>query len=518
MVVREHNVVIKNPKNVSVRFAICYPNVYKVAMSSLGFHILYNLLNSREDVWCERIIYPYSKSLESGTYLKDFDIVSFTVQYEEDYFNVLKMLKSSGIKLDKSERDENDPLIIAGGPCLTSNPLPMSKFIDLFVIGEGEEVLNKIVDTYLELENPRKEIDVFGEIEGVYIPDKPVRRVIVKNMDKACHPIYQIVPETKDRRFIPALGHSFLLGVSRGCTRGCRFCMTGYIYRPRRETSLGKLIKIAERGREVTNLNKISLIGSSVSDYSKIEKLCESLFERNFKISMPSLRIDSLSNFLIKILAKSGTKTITLAPESTWNVRKILNKTITDEKVFEAVQNSIKAGLKIKMYFLVGVPGEDIKEVLEFMQKLLRIGKYRINFSVNPLIPKAHTPFQWVKFDFEDINKKIRFMKKKLRYRAKFGNPKLALIQYVLSIGGKDVGELLERSVKSRISFREWMKKAKPWNVDDELPWKNIDVGLRDDFILEEYYKMKKGEITPWCEEGVCYGCQKKCLLKESKK
>ena len=365
---QEHNVVLKNPLQMDIRFASCYPNLYRTAISSLGFHIIYDLVNSREDTWCERVVYPYSRSLESSTPLKSFDIVSFSLQYEQDYFNVLEMLEKGGLKPRKDARGKEDPLVIAGGPCATSNPAPMSDFIDLFIIGEAEVVMDQLLDKYLELDNPREDLEKFLDIEGVYLPDHPAKRVIVNDMDDACHPIHQIVPETDDKNLKPALGSSFLLGVSRGCTRGCRFCMAGYLYRPRRETSLKKLFKIAEDGREATGLDKIALIGAAVSDYSKIDELCSGLLERDFKVTTPSLRIESVSSDTLESLMKSGLKTITLAPESVFCVRKSLNKPISDEKTFEVVKEALNIGLNVKMYFLVGSPTETQENILELSE------------------------------------------------------------------------------------------------------------------------------------------------------
>lgn len=510
---KEHNVIMKNHRQVDIRIASCYPNLYRTAMSSLGFHIIYDFLNSRPDVWCERVVYPYYRSLESSTPLKTFDMVSFSLQYEQDYFNVLDMLEKGGIPIRKSERDVNDPLVIAGGPCATSNPLPMTSFIDLFIVGEAEVILDQVMDLYHELDNPRAEIDAFLDIKGVYIPDFYVERAIVHDMDKACHPIHQVVPETTDKEFIPAFGSAILLGVSRGCSRGCRFCMAGYLYRPRRETSLKKLFDIAERGRQSTGLNKVALIGAAVSDYSKIDELCSGLLERGFQLTTPSLRIESLSPETLNALQESGLKTITLAPESICKIRRSLNKPITDEQTFHVAKMALEKGMNVKMYFLLGTPGEtneDIQEMGQLMKDIQKISPRRnaIRFSVNPLIPKPHTPLQWEGFDMGVLKSKIKYLKSQMgRYPLKIDSPRMGLIQYVLSTGGMEIGDLIEESWQKNIPLSKWKKFASPKDLEAELPWKNIHVGLRDDFLREEYSKLFSGKITPWCEEAKCYNC-----------
>jgi radical SAM superfamily enzyme YgiQ (UPF0313 family) len=482
-------------------------------MSSLGFHIIYDFLNSREDVYCERAVYPYSKTLESSSPLIDFDIVGFSLQYEQDYFNVLEMLQEAGIPLKKSERTREDPLIIAGGPCASSNPSPMSDFIDVFLVGEAEAMLDQFIDTYLQLDNPREELDAFPDIKGVYVPDNPVEMVIVEDMRDAWHPIKQVIPETDDKDFIPAFGRAFLLGVSRGCTRGCRFCMAGCMYRPRREAPLKDLLEIAEKCRQATGLDRVALIGAAVSDYSKIEELCMGLYERDFQITTPSLRIETVSDELLNTLKESGLKTITIAPESTWRVRKVVNKPITDDDIVTIMNKAFNYGLNVKLYFMLGLPTEsreDLDDLVKLIRDLEEIPerKSALRISINPFIPKPHTPFQWEDFDFKKMKKDVKFLKSELkRSKLKIDSSRMALIQYVLSMGTSQLGVTIEKSLEDKVPIRKWEKLAPSWDLEDELPWDNIGVGVNKDYLKEEYLKALNGDLTLWCETFGCYHC-----------
>lgn len=577
---KEKNIIIKNPLKADIRFGLVYPNVYKTAMSSLGYQIIYNYINEREDTYSERIIYPSTRSLETNSPLSDFDIVSFSLQYEQDYFHVLEMLREADIPLRREDRTSDDPLIIAGGPCASANPLPLSDFIDIFVVGEAEAVLYDFLDMYSSLglskrskknrlnEDIDEKIDLspFLDIKGLYISEfnNETNIVLSEDMESIYHLTCPIVTETDDKDFIPAFSNSILLNVSRACTRGCRFCMSSYMYRPLRETNLDDLFSIAEEARENTGLNKISLIGAAVSDYSQINDLTEGLKERGFQVSTPSMRIESITRETLTALKSSGLKTLTIAPESIYSLRKRINKDIKDEEVLRVISDAVELGFNIKLYFLIGLPYEsedDIKELANMMKQIdsmkynidsnftssIKLNdnsikstsnsasendalssvakskkskkkdkkvksrkkpKVSISFSVNPVIPKPHTPLQWEAYDMKEIKSKIKYLKKNLKgLDIKFDSAKMGLIQYVLSCGDKDIGNLIERALNEKISIREWGENAPSYDLEDELPWDSINVSVSKEFLKSEYEKIRTGEQTPWCEDGICYNC-----------
>ncbi|MBO5152702.1 MAG: radical SAM protein [Methanobrevibacter sp.] len=507
----EDNIFKKDYKKIDIRIGLAYPNIYRTAMSSLGYNILYNFINERNDAWCERIIYPNTHSIESNTPFKNFDIISFTLQFEEDYFNVLEMLKQAEIPLKREDRNEDDPLIIAGGPCATANPMPISEYIDIFIIGEGEAIINKFLDRYRK----NKNLENFLDIEGIYIPkfNNECRIAIVDDMDNAYHITQPIISRTDNEEYKTVFGDSIMLNVSRGCTRGCRFCMSSYLYRPMRETNIDRLIDIAEKTRQNTGLNKITLIGAAVSDYSNIELLIERLEERNFQISTPSLRIESITHESLKLLKESGLKSITLAPESTDILRKRINKDIPDEKIFSVIRDAVDLDFNIKLYFLIGLPYEtmdDIEGLCGYIEKIanMHTSRHKIKFSINPVVPKPHTPLQWTSYDFKDIKRKSKYIKKKLRkFNVKIESPKKALIQYILSCGNSDVSTIIEKSLQKNVNIHEWMEYLPEYDIDDVLPWDKIDVGVKKEFLKIEYKRLKSKKQTPWCDASPCYKC-----------
>ncbi|MDO5861051.1 radical SAM protein [Methanobrevibacter sp.] len=509
----EKNSFQKNHKTIDIRFGLTYPNVYRTAMSSLGYNILYNHLNDRQDTWCERIIYPDIKTIESNTPMRYLDIISFTLQFEEDYFNVLEMLKNAEIPLKREERDENHPLIIAGGPCATANPMPLSDYIDLFIIGEGEDVLDKFLDTYIK--SPDKDLKKFLDIRGIYVPkyENKTEIALIDNMDCAYHITEPVISKSDDKDFQTIFNNTIMLNVSRGCMRGCRFCMAGYLYRPARETDCEKLIDIAMKNRENTGLNKVTLIGAAVSDYSNLENLIHGLEKEGFQISTPSLRIESITKETLETLKRSGLKTITLAPESITRLRKVINKDILDETIFTVIKNAVDLDFKIKLYFLIGIPGEskeDIEELAEYMKKIanMHYNIKNVKFSVNPLIPKPHTPMQWEPYDFKDIKNKTRYLKKEMKkYNIKCESPKKSMIQYILSCGNRDVGAIIEKSLTKTPTLKEWKEILPNYNIDDELPWDNINVSVEKRFLKIEHSRLNNLKQTPWCATSECYNC-----------
>ena len=509
----EKNIFKKNIKNIDIHLGLAYPNIYRTAMSSLGYNILYNHLNEREDTWCERIIFPSINSIESNTPSRYFDIISFTLQFEEDYFNVLKMLKSAEIPLKREDRTDNDPLIIAGGPCATANPQPLSDYIDMFIIGEGEYVVDEILDRHLQTED--KNLEKFLDIPVVYIPEygNKAKIRIVEDMNHAYHITQPVISQSDDDEHQTIFNNSIMLNVSRGCTRGCRFCMSSYLYRPMRQTDYKKLIDIAIKNRENTGLNKITLIGAAVSDYQDLEKLIHGLEDENFQISTPSLRIESITKETLQSLKNSGLKTITLAPESIPKLRKVINKDILEEEIFTVIENAVELDFKIKLYFLIGIPGEsmdDIEELCRYMKKIanMHYNIKNVKFSVNPIIPKPHTPLQWEPYNFKDIKKKTRYIKKEMRkYNIKCESPKKGLIQYILSCGNRGIGAIIEKSLEKQVTLKEWREAIPNYNLDDELPWSNIDVGVNEKFLKIENRRLRNLKQTPWCETSPCYNC-----------
>ena len=518
--------------------AYYYPDFYENSLLSLGFGLIYHMLNEREDCYCERIIFPHIKSIETNSPLKEFDILSFTIHHAEEYFNMLDMLRKANIPILRKDRTSDDPLIIAGGPIITANPTPLNKFIDIFCIGEGECILNDLIDTFKKFDNPKDHLDEFLKIKGVYVPEfnNHTEIALIDDMDKKFH-IYNPFVVKNERDEIVNTIH---LDVLRGCSHGCRFCMAGFLYKPSRETSFEKLIEVAEESRENSGINAVYLVGPDLADHSRFFELLDELHKRDFNVGFPSMRLEKISRKLLQVLKDSGADRFDLAPESIYKIRRSVNKDFSDETVNNVMKTAFEIGLNLKFLFLIGFPNEtdeDIVSLAEYVKSILKerdsINKdLEVDFRVSPVVPKPHTPFQWEPLDIDSINSKIDIFLNELsdlnldflgktmlgttyanysiNVRLDFNSNEDCYKDYVLSCGGSKVGDfIMENALDTPIS--KWEKYFPKYEIGDELPWDCIDLGYRKSFLKREHKNMFKNKLTPWCGENPCYNCKDNC-------
>ncbi len=580
----EFGSVIKDANTVDVRYAFMFPDVYEVAMSHLGMKILYHTLNRRPDVWCERVCTPWPDmadamraanvplfSLESRTPLKDFDLIGITLQYEMSYTNILESLDLAGIPLRAKDRTEG-PFIICGGPC-AYNPEPLAPFVDVFTLGDGEQVIHDTVDTLLAWKKsglPRSEyLRMAAKIEGAYVPslydvtynddrtlramtpqpgvDAPehVLRAMVDDLDAADYPEQMIVPYSE------IVHDRIMLEIFRGCTRGCRFCQAGMIYRPVRERSLPHLMELAEKLVNSTGYDEISLMSLSSGDYSCLPELAHEMITRFMKqrvrISLPSQRIDAVLTDTLKETQKVRKTALTLAPEAgTQRLRDVINKGVTEADLVRAVTDAFQEGWSaVKLYFMIGLPTETDEDVLGIAElaKLVRQCYFsvpkekrapglRITVSASVFVPKPDTPFQWApQLDRETVVHRQQLLKQALSYvkgvEFKYHDSLTSYYEAVLARADRRVADVVEQAWRNGCRFDGWTEHfhadrwqaafaatgidgdfyaLRPRDRDEVFPWDLLDCGVTKAFLLKEWDKANRAEPTPDCRKG-CNGC-----------
>lgn len=544
-------------------FALVYPNTYHVGMSNLGFQIIYQQINGRGDTACERLFLPDRKTepeyvrtntplmtIETQRPLYEFPLIGFALTFEMDYFHFLTILSLGKVPVLAADRDENDPFVIIGGPCATFNPEPLTDFVDLCIIGEGEEVIHEILDTYYQGRaeglSRREILFNLAQITGVYVPcfyqpvyqedgridhiaaaegvPQQIKRRFITELDKY---EAQTVIVTSDTEFKDL----YLIEVARGCGRHCRFCMAGYCYRNPRVRSLEKLKIAITKAKEFRS--KVGLMGAAISDYPEIDRLCQEVLGQDMQMSVASLRADTLTEGLVHALAVSKHKTITLAPEAaSIRLRRIINKSITDEHLYDSIKMAVSAGIPhIRLYIMIGLPfeeQEDIEEIVtlaenikSYMESLGSKGK--LTLSVNPFIPKPFTPFQWMAMESMNlVEAKLKFISSSLRQRKNIEvlveSPKESYMQAVFARGDRRLGAvLLEAHQKGGSKgFKQAMKAngcteahylyRKQNEYEERLPWEHLDMGLNSAYLAKELQIAREEIFTAPCRKG-CTRC-----------
>jgi radical SAM superfamily enzyme YgiQ (UPF0313 family) len=529
-----------------VTVALVYPNTYAVGMSNLGFQTIYRHLNERPDVVCERVFLPeYADqaeqartgaapvSLESGRPLTDFHIVGFSVTYEGDYINVVRLLNQAGVPARAVDRGASDPIVLMGGVCAFSNPEPVAPFMDLVAVGEGEELVHELIAAYKDAPDRESFMARVSALDGIYMPARYAVDYATDGTVASVSPAETVVKrrlrnvngfETISVIKTPhaEYGHMALVEVGKGCGRGCRFCLEGQVYRPVRHRSVDALREtITKMAKESS---RIGLVGACVSDYPWIGDLMDVVQEAGMELSISSLRADSLSDKLVASLARGGHRTLTIAPEAgTERLRGVIRKAISDEQILTACDMLRRHGIpNLKCYFMIGQPTETMEDVeaipalaarmLERLRALDSQGKPfgRLTLSISSFVPKPWTPFQWAPFAGADaLQKKLDVIKRGARplgtVRVLHENPREASLQALLARGDRRVADFIELAARFE---GDWRRALREWDGDpafyttrarattERMPWDHFDVGVKRPGLLREWERAMAGEAV----------------------
>jgi len=530
-----------------VRFALAFPNVYSLGMASLGYQLVYEMINAQPDASCERVFLPDAEdlaehersrtelfTLESLSSLSEFDAIGFSVSFELDYVNVLRMLRLANIPLRRRDRDETRPLVIAGGPCATFNPEPLAEFVDAFAIGDSEELIPKIVEAIktTSLGSREDTLAALAQVQGIYVPHfyspqfSPLGRLTgVEHLTPAPEKVLRAI--TANLASYPAgstirtseaeFGEILLLEVMRGCGRHCRFCAAGYVTRPPWPREIGDL---PDRAR-------LGLVGASVFDHPEVERLCAAIVDAGTDFTVSSLRAEAVTPAIATLMARGGQRTLTIAPEAgTQRLRTLINKPTTDEEVRSAVSAAAQAGMtRVKMYFMVGLPTEtddDVAAIAELVRDLAK-GFPALSFqvSVSCFVPKPWTPFQWVAMERESVlRRRLAALKKAILSIGgiKFAgeSPRLAVVQGYLARGDRRMADVIEAAMENGgdypaairstgVDVADCLYRAREKN--EVLPWDHIDVRVHKSYLWNEYERALKGQLTGPCRLDECTAC-----------